>query len=626
MSRYKFNPKKYEEELKKIITELINLQAHSKSLKKKKRNLLIDRVLKQNPKDKTGLFSRDQLVQGVDMIIEKSQERDFSDKNAQLKQLRSLLKMKPTRTISGVTTVTVLTKPWMCPGKCVFCPNDVRMPKSYIATEPGAQRALANKFSPYLQTFNRLRALDNIGHPTDKIELLVLGGTWSSYPEKYQVWFVKECFRAMNEFKTHSVSASKQVNKEDRAIPLSAEELKEYLQNDYNEQIRAEEGSLEYNQLVKRKSFLEKFQKDYVVEEDYNFRTPVESLWEELEKHHNLNSKGKTRCVGLVLETRPDAISEKEVVRLRKLGATKIQLGIQTLNDKISDLNQRGEYKKDTAKAFGLLRSAGFKIHAHMMPNLHGANPDIDLEVHKELFESENYKPDELKIYPTSLIKNTELNELYDKGEYKPYSTETLIDLVANMMELTPEYCRITRVIRDIPSTEIEAGNMTTNLREVVEHKLKIENRKNPNIRAREVKNQVVKAQDLTLDVEEYKTTYSTEYFLQCITKERKIAGFLRLSFPLNAKNGVEGLEELNECAIIREVHIYGPSLKLSNTPSGEAQHLGLGTKLINKAKEISKEKGFEKLAVISAIGTREYYEKRGFELKNLYQIATLTN
>ncbi len=658
MNKYSFNPENYEKELIGITKGLLRLAVpggRQENLSRKH----VDKVIKSFPQDGNKMFGRDKILTGLkwvfvnDLVHELTQDK--------LVRISQALKLKPTRTESGVTTVTVLTKPFACPGQCVFCPNDVRMPKSYIATEPGAQRALMNRFSPYLQTYNRLKALRNIGHPTSKIELLVLGGTWSYYPEKYRVWFISECFRAMNEF------GSEEVKDQDNEFKGDSVDLNEYLKEDYNKELRAATGDKPYNQLLQTEKFKKDFEQ-YIAKENYELRitnyenkNPVsnlnntqittnkfktvlqnsklmahssepiayglqlEAMWNNLYKLQIENSKGNCKNVGLVLETRPDVITPEEVLKLRMLGATKIQLGIQTLDDKISDLNKRGEHREHTSKAFNLLRAGGFKIHAHIMPNLYGSTPEIDLQVYKELFSDENYKPDELKIYPTSIVKNTELDKYYKEGKYTPYSTETLVNLIADCMEATPEYCRLTRVIRDIPSTEIEAGNMTTNLREVVEHKLKVEGRKNPNIRAREIKNKNVKFEDLTLDIIEYETATSTEYFLQYITEERQIAGFLRLSIP-DPRRRDPGIapSEISACAIIREVHVYGPSLEFAKDSSGEAQHLGLGSKLIEKSKEISKEKGFEKLAVISAIGTREYYEKRRFKLDKYYQIANI--
>lgn len=620
MNKYKFEPSKYKTELTAIVTELLNLSDITQKN--------VDKIIKKYPKDVKEMFARDHIIMGIEWLANEKLIGGLTSDRANL--LTRKLKLKPTRTISGVTTVTVLTKPFACPGKCVFCPNDVRMPKSYIATEPGAQRALMNRFSPYLQTFNRLQALKNIGHPTDKIELLILGGTWSYYPEKYKVWFIKECFRAFKEFPLHA-ERSEEKERGDHAEsmvgeaiaeqPINADELNTYLSKDYNDELRSETGDKPYNQLIQTQKFKNDFNK-FISNEDEIVKKSKEELWNELFKLQDENSKGSCRCVGLVLETRPDTLTPTETLNLRKLGSTKIQLGIQTLDDNISDLNKRGEHRAETSRAFNLLREAGFKIHAHMMPNLYGATPELDLKVYKELFSDLNYKPDEVKIYPTSVIKNTELHKFQQEGKYRPYETNELVDLIADCMEATPEYTRLTRIIRDIPSTEIEAGNKTTNLREVVENKLKVEGRKNPNIRAREVRGKKLEASDLKLDIIEYETQTSTEYFLQYITNKREIAGFLRLSIPVSKENEVT--DELNECAIIREVHVYGPSLELDKSSDGQAQHLGLGTKLIEKAKEITKENGFSKLAVISSIGTREYYDKRGFKLDKFYQICEL--
>lgn len=616
MSKYSFNPEKYIEELRSILTDLTAILKDGK-LKPKD----IDRVLKRYPKDQSKIFSRDQLIAGARWLKKENLiSIDFE-------LLINSIKLKPTRTISGVTTVTVLTMPWGCPGKCIFCPNDIRMPKSYIANEPGAQRALANRFNPYLQVFNRLQALKNIGHPTEKVELLVLGGSWSVYPEKYQVWFISECFRALNDFGLSSselstILTSKSLKRDTTTgfvTYLSNLDLEKLLPESVNSSIRKGQGEATYNKLIQNGDYKNRLSQ--IISDEYK-GIDLAKAWDELEGIHEFNSKSGSRCIGLVLETRPDLITKTEVVRLRRLGATKIQLGIQTLDDTVSKLNKRGEGRKETGRAFNLLRAGGFKIHAHMMPNLLGATVKTDLKSYKNLFVLSDYKPDEVKIYPTSVIKNTELFRIYEKGGYNPYETAELIDLVADMLEMTPEYCRITRVIRDIPSTEINAGNKKTNLRQLVEAKLKNEDRANNNIRAREVKSRSLDSSDLRLNTIKYATTNSTEYFLQYITKKNKIAGFLRLSIPASHDNSI--IKELDNCAIIREIHVYGPSLEISKESSGQAQHLGLGTKLISQAKSLAVGNGFKQLAVISGIGTREYYKSRGFKLNKLYQVSTL--
>lgn len=583
MNRFHFDPTKYKSELTSILKEVLSAEKmNPKRLRK---------ILSKYPKDGNRLFTKNQLINGFRYL----QEKTIIDQNIKLPQT---LQKKPTRTISGVTTVTVLTKPFPCPGKCIFCPNDITMPKSYIASEPGAQRALNNKFSPYLQVYNRLRALNSIGHPTEKIELLILGGTWSYYPRNYQVWFVKECFRALNKFnpkKIHELPHTKML--------VNTKKL--------NEEYRKKTCKSNYNSIINSKEYIA-FKEDFI--EDTNQK----ATWKQLFHEHKKNETSHARCVGLVLETRPDALNEKEVLNLRKFGATKIQIGVQTLNEKINFLNKRLETKKQITKAFNLLRLAGFKVHAHMMPNLYGATPEIDRKSYKELFRSKNFKPDEVKIYPTSIIKYTRLYDLFKQKKYKPYSTEQLIDLIAKHLEMTPEYCRISRVIRDIPAAEIEKGNKTSNLRELVKQKLEKENRRNSNIRAREIRDLKIEVKDLLLDKQNYETTNSYEYFVQFITKQRKIAGFIRLSLPKGKTNPITS--ELNDTALIREIHIYGPSLEIGKREKEKLQHLGLGAKLIKEALRISRESGYKKISVISAIGTREYYRRKGFKDGKLYQ------
>ena len=590
---------KYFNSIKEIILELAKLADIND------KNLIS--ILRKYPKEDNKIFSKDEIIQGIKYGIENGL---LDIENPQSEKIISSIKMKPTRSISGVTTVTVLTKPFACPGKCIFCPNDVRMPKSYIASEPGAQRALDNKFDPYLQVYNRLLAYSNIGHPTDKIELLILGGTWSYYPKNYKIWFIHECFRAMNEF-----GEKHKLNKQHNKVLINHIHSESIENDDLNNLLRNKYGDLPYNQLIQKQEYKYMFAQRHICKE-------IDVTLNDLKKQHDINSKGKVRCVGLVLETRSDVITAEEVLLMRQLGATKVQIGIQTLNDKISEMNERGETKDHVAKAFDLLRSGGFKIHGHIMPNLYGATPEIDFDVYKELFDSKNFKPDELKIYPTSIIKFTKLYKLWNEGKYKPYEIEELVDLLAKCIEYTPAYCRLTRIIRDIPSTEISDGNKTTNLREFVEDKLKKEHRKNINIRAREIKNKKVNLEDLFINEIKYETNNSTEIFLEYVNQNYEIAGFLRLSIPKNKKNEIS--QELDDCTIIREVHVYGPSIELDKQGTENPQHIGLGTKLIERSKQISKDYNFDKIAVISAIGTREYYFKRGFTIIGDWMVCDL--
>jgi elongator complex protein 3 len=456
------------------------------------------------------------------------------------------LQKKPTRSQAGVTVVTVLTKPYPCPGECIFCPTDYRMPKSYLHDEPGAQRAERHGFDPYAQTAGRIQALEQIGHPAEKIELLILGGTWSSYRRDYQEWFVQRCLDAMNG-----------------------------------------EGS--------------------------------ETLLEAQAK----NAVGPRRNVGLVVETRQDFITPDELCWFRYLGVTKVQVGIQSLDNHILDINKRGHDAHATREAFRLLRLAGFKIHGHWMANLLGATPESDREDFAKLWSDTAVRPDELKIYPCMLVENADLYAYWQRGEYQPYDEETLTDLLADCLVQVPRYVRVNRVIRDFPTTNVVAGNKKANLRQIATARVEGHGRTLQEIRAREIRRQKVRRDELQLQVTTYETDATTEHFLSFETADERLAGFLRLSFPHPDQE--LPIPELADHAMIREVHVYGPALNLGDDSEGEAQHMGLGSELVNKAKEMARTADYQKIAVISAIGTREYYRKHhGFEMAGLYMTAVL--
>jgi elongator complex protein 3 len=461
------------------------------------------------------------------------------------------IRMKPVRTLSGVTTVTVLTGPHPCPGDCIFCPTDARMPKSYLPDEPGARRGLENDYQPYEQVHSRLQALEAVGHPTDKIELLILGGAWDAYPHDYQEWFVRRCFDALND--TDSTG--------DRPVapPLAVT--------------------------------------------------------------HALNETAPHRNVGLVIETRPDAVSPRQMAWLRRLGVTKIQMGAQSLDDRILGLNRRGHTAAETRRAVALLRAAGFKIVLHWMPNLLGATPESDRQDFARLWVG--LCPDEIKIYPTQLLASAELYNYWRRGEYTPYTTAELIDLIADLKPTIPQYCRVNRVIRDIPSTEVVEGNKRTSLRQDVHAELQRRGGACQCIRCREVRRQAIDRRTLRLDDLVYRPDGAEEHFLSFVTPEDRLAGFLRLSLP-GRDSPVTGLADLQSAAIIREVHVYGQSLEIGSERRGAAQHAGLGTQLMQQADGLARQRGFRRMAVIAAVGTRQYYLNRGFERGELYLVKNL--
>lgn len=493
-------------------------------------------ILRRHTLPDGNLLSKDRVIKGYRQLC----EREGRSPDPQIVRR---LRVKPTRTISGVAPVAVLTEPHPCPGECIFCPEPRGMPKSYLPDEPGAMRAAAYDFDPHDQTAGRIDSLHEIGHSVDKIELLILGGSWSAYPEAYQEWFVRRCLDAMN-----------------------------------------------------------------VVEA------------ESLEEAQGLNESAEHRNVGLVVETRPDLITPEEVRRLRWLGATKVQLGVQSLDDRLLALNRRGHTVAETRRAMGLLRLAGFKIVAHWMPNLLGATPEGDLADFRRLWEDPAMRPDELKIYPTALLPDTELHQRWRGGEYEPYDEETLVALLIRCKTLIPPYCRVNRLMRDIPAPNIVAGVKKSNLRQIVQQHMARQGLACRCIRCREVRGEPIDADSLRLERLDYETDTTRESFLQYVTPEGALAGFLRLSLPRIEPP----IAKLRGSAMIREVHVYGPALRLGAELEMAPQHAGLGTQLIEEAQRIARQEGYDRLAVIAAVGTRPYYRERGFELGELYMFTSL--
>ncbi len=470
---------------------------------------------------------------------------------------------KPTRTISGVTPVTLFTKPYKCSGNCLFCPKEEGSPKSYLSNEPGIQRAVALEYDPYIQTQHRIQTYIDNKHNTDKIEIIISGGTWHDYPTDYQLWFISRIYEALNDFPNKS-----------------------------------------------------------------NIRTAnlVTYTYQNLYKLQDVNKKAKNRCIGMSIETRPDKIDLDSLINLRKFGVTKVQLGIQSLSDELLAKNNRGHMVSSTQDAFNLLRANGFKIQAHWMCNLYGGSLDKDLDDFKKLFENINIRPDELKIYPCALIQAAPLYQVYKKGGFKPYKHEQLVQLLKECKQSVPTYCRISRVFRDIPAEYIVEGTARSNIREDVQRELFAENKACQCIRCREIRRtSLIETDQPEVSVIEFETAVSNEYFIQFTQKglirtpqkmqdlnKEKLLGFLRLSIY----KGSAGKSQMYPFdAMIRELHVYGKSLRISEKSGSAPQHSGFGIRLIQLAEKIVTEEGCKSLGVIASVGTREYYEKRGFAI-----------
>ena len=548
--RRDFAPHRHASTLQNIFSEILTFSDSDWDPRQTLRS-----ILGKYPKDGTGFYSKSNLVAGYHHLVDVG----LLDAHA---GLLSRIRMKPMRTASGVAPVTVLTAPAGCPSACIFCPDDYRMPKSYIHDEPGCQRAERDGFDPFLQTRGRIEGFEHIGHAADKVELLILGGTWSAYSRNYREWYIQRCFDAMN----------------DRS---------------------------------------------------YAAAPPSASLQEAMRR----NQTAQHRNVGLVVETRPDWVTPEEVVHLRQLGVTKVQIGVQCLDDRILALNNRGHDVQAVREALDLLRTAGFKLHLHWMPNLYGATLETDREHFDRFFSDLAIRPDELKIYPCSVIGGTELFALYEQGQYQPYTEAELVQLLADIKPGLPPYVRVNRLFRDIPAHHIAAGVTTSNLREVVQAELQRRGTHCGCIRCREISREHITEEELELREYRYETSLTEEIFLSLEQPApnhgppSRIAGFLRLSHVKTPEAGSHAfLHEITGHAMIREVHVYGPAqgLQAQESDEGAAQHMGLGTRLLSEAARLSQAAGFTRQSVIAAVGTRPYYTERGFEQGELYMHRTL--
>jgi elongator complex protein 3 len=453
---------------------------------------------------------------------------------------------KPTKTISGVAPLTVVLPFRPCDhGTCTFCPTHHGAPQSYTPLSPAVMRARLLNFSPSKQVIARLKAFTKMGHPTDKIEIIILGGTFLQYPSEFKYQFIKACYDSLN------------------GLPSK-----------------------------------------------------------DLQEAKKINETASNRCVALCIETRPDNCTESEIKEMLDYGCTRVEIGVQMPSDKIYKLVNRGHTVKEVVDATRMLKDSGFKIGYHIMPGLPGSTPEQDLEMFDTIFSSDDFKPDQLKLYPCQVIKGAELEKDYNAGLYKPYSEEETRDILVKMVSRVPEYCRVMRMMRELPPVYVVAGIKRIDLRNEVEKEL----RKGSNsgeIRLREIGFSQTTDYDFQLKTLEYGASGGKEFFLSAVNEKNVLFGLLRLRFPSKTF-----IKDIASCAIIRELHVYGKALKLTDKSDSEsdniAQHSGLGKALMLKAEELAKSKGFEKIAVISGVGVREYYRRMGYELKGNYMVKNL--
>ncbi|MBS3073572.1 tRNA uridine(34) 5-carboxymethylaminomethyl modification radical SAM/GNAT enzyme Elp3 [Candidatus Pacearchaeota archaeon] len=454
---------------------------------------------------------------------------------------------KPTKTISGVTPLAVVLKPMKCKhGTCLFCPT-LNVPQSYTPLSPAIMRAKEIGYDPYKQVKIRLKVFKIMGHPTDKIELIVLGGTFLDYPTSYQKKFILDCYNALNNKKSKTIKEAQK-----------------------------------------------------------------------------LNEKSKHRCIALCLETRPDSCSKIDIKRMLELGSTRVELGVQCVDDKIYRLVKRGHTVRQVVQATQWLKDAGFKIGYHMMPGLPGSNFKKDLSMFKEIFQNEKFKPDQIKIYPTQVIAGSDLVKLYNEGRYLPYSEKELTELLLEIKKEIPRYVRIMRVMREIPPKYIVSGIHRIDLRRVLDEEMKKRKISCKCIRCREIgfaireRKQI--SRELFIKTTEYRASKGREYFIEFVNKEDIIFALIRLRIPYSPFT--PGINK--KTLVIRELHVYGPAVELGKKEDQAFQHMGLGKKLMIEAENIAKKNKLNKIAIISGVGVRRYYRDLGYNLEGTYMVKKI--
>ncbi len=495
------------------------------------------------------------------------------------KEIVGIIQKKPTRTISGVAIVAVMCKPHKCPhGRCMYCPESEIAPPSYTGEEPAALRARMFNFDPYLQVYNRLLQLESIGHPLDKIELIIMGGTFPSYFIDYQEWFVSKCLQAMNDFGIKESSIT--INSED------------------------------------------KFGNNSKVN---NVEVPKEFIY--LDDVQKENESSNVRCVGMTFETRPDYCKIHDVDRMLNMGVTRVELGVQTIYNYIYRRIERGHTVEDTIESARILRDSGIKVAMHFMPGLF-ADFKRDMRIFKRVFNDSRFKPDMLKIYPCLVTKGSKLHDMWQNGEYYPYTNEEAVELIAEIKKILPKWVRTMRIQRDIPSPLIEAGVTKSNLGELVYNKLNETDANCKCIRCREVGHKAAHGitpniDNIKLLKEEYDAGEGKEIFLSFEdVKNDILIGFLRLRMP---SSKAHRSEICDKTSLVRELHVYGSMMPLGEKEIGKWQHMGYGERLLEEAEKISSEDyDKNKINVISGIGARNYYKKFGYSKLGPYMSKLL--
>ncbi|MDD3263266.1 MAG: tRNA uridine(34) 5-carboxymethylaminomethyl modification radical SAM/GNAT enzyme Elp3, partial [Candidatus Nanoarchaeia archaeon] len=598
-NKYKYTDEEKEKKILKEITQYV------------KSNKNIDNIKFNKFKVETARkYSYSHIPSNIEILMKSSQKNFY--------EMRKKISIKPVRNLSGVSVVAIMCKPHKCPhGKCITCPGGVDsyfgdVPQSYTGHEPATLRAIRNDYDPYLQTFNRLEQYIASGKEVDKIELIIMGGTFPSLIKDYRDEFVAYSLKAMNDFSKFFIQRNNEINmKKYKKFFEMPSPLK-----DDNRAIRIKERvlKLKNSDLFENYKFNEKFKNI----ENKNYRN--------LKKQQYINDYiSKVKCVAMCMESRPDYALKEHGLEMLDQGVTRIEIGLQSTDDEILEKMNRGHDTKLSIQSIKELKDLAFKINVHYMLGLYGSTKEKDISGLKELFTNENYMPDMLKIYPTMVMQGTILYDLYlkekqenKKDKYEPITTNQAIEIITEFKKDVPKWVRIMRVQRDIPTNQTFLGVDRTNLRQMIQSNLEKNKIKCNCIRCRQPKSDYKFIEEnIEKKIIKYNASQGKEYFI-CYEdkKEDTILGYIRLRFPSNSTKE----------ALIRELHVYGfqNSIGEINDEDGSVQHKGLGKKLLKEAEEIAKSNNYKEIKIISGIGVRNYYRKQKYKLIGPYMVKKI--
>ena len=509
--------------------------------------------------------------------------------------LKLLLRKKPFRNSSGVTIITVITAPFpeytdkngkkknqkfSCKHDCHYCPNEPAhegnnwqaQPRSYLYWEPAVQRANEQNFAAIGQMFSRMDNYYTMGHIVDKLEIIIEGGTYTEYPVDYLEIYHRDLFYAANVY----FEMREQFPDYDKGIYTSFD-----------------------------LTLLEKLRKPLTIREEIE-----------------INKTSCAHIIGICIETRPDALDDEWLKRFREWGVTRIQLGAQHVDNTILKKINRGHTIEELIFAIQYLLDNCFKIDIHIMPDLPGATPQIDRDMFDYVYSI--ICPDQMKVYPCEVVPWTKIEKWYREGKYTPYfenNPKDLFDVVRYSMETCPNWCRLPRVVRDIPASYIECGNTSANLRQMIDDKLDEEGVISMDIRSREISRHT----KYYSKPAQYSSTYyyahnGHNYFIEYESLDKRVLfGFIRLRFV--EKDNMIKFDILKNRGLIRELHVYGDTNAVNTHDKRGCQHKGIGKGLLWEAEKKTMKYGLYGIVVISGEGVKGYYEKRGYREVDTFMV-----